>query len=134
MKLSLIIPLHNEEDNIVFLIDLVPKALGLIKAIEDYEIIFVNDGSTDRTKEFLGHKLPDKCRFLNLKHRYGQTAAIKAGLDAASFEVAGVMDGDLQVDAREFEKLILEFLFVCCPAYHKNNTKIHQDFYPALQH
>lgn len=106
MNFSLVIPLHNEEDNISELTNVVAKALDDIDIIEDYEIIFVDDGSSDGTYDLLVGLLPTKGQVVRFKKRYGQSAAIAAGLEKACYAVVGIMDGDMQTDARDFRVLL----------------------------
>jgi dolichol-phosphate mannosyltransferase len=106
MDFSLIIPLCNEEDNIEKLVQIVPIALAGLKNISEYEIIFIDDGSTDNTFLKIKANLPEKSKIIKFKKRYGQTSAIAAGLEKAQYENVGIMDGDLQTDAKDFDLLI----------------------------
>jgi len=94
--LSLVIPIYNEEK----LIDeLVRRTVTSIESItDDYEIIFVDDGSTDKSMdELLRHReLNRKIKVLSLSKNFGHQAAYTAGLEHASGDIIGMMDGDLQ--------------------------------------
>lgn len=104
MKLSVIIPVYNEEDNIVILYN------QLIKVINnyDYEIIFIDDGSKDNTFKNLEslNKKNSKVRVIRFRKNFGQTAALSAGFDSAKGDVIVTMDGDLQNDPNDIPLLI----------------------------
>lgn len=97
--LSVIVPVLNEEDNI-------PELVRRLKAALDdglpFEIIFVDDGSTDRTWRLLKslHAEDPRLKSIRLARTFGHQAAISAGLRAATGDAVVVMDGDLQ-DAPE---------------------------------
>ena len=94
--LSIVIPIYNEEKLID---DLVNRTVSALEAfITDYEIIFVDDGSDDQSLRKLlncqsGNK---KIRIISLSKNFGHQAAFTAGLEHASGEIVGMMDGDLQ--------------------------------------
>jgi dolichol-phosphate mannosyltransferase len=100
--LSVVIPIYNEEDNVVLLQQEVAKALDGI----DFELILVDDGSKDKTLERI---IPgDRVRVLSFAKNAGQSAAMYAGLQAARGEVAALLDGDLQNDPADIPKLLDE--------------------------
>ncbi|MDA8327312.1 MAG: glycosyltransferase family 2 protein [Nitrospiraceae bacterium] len=102
--LSVIIPVYNEQENIRPLYDAlkpVLKAMGV-----GYEIIFVDDGSTDGTAAAIEGLASDpNVRGLEFRRNFGQTAAFAAGFDHADGEVIITMDGDLQNDPVDIPKL-----------------------------
>lgn len=102
MKLSVVVPLYNEEENVPVLQRELAQALrGL-----DYEIIFVDDGSRDAT---VARLQPDPhLRLVRFAQNAGQSAAMFAGLQAAQGEVAVLLDGDLQNDPADIPKLLTE--------------------------
>ena len=102
--LSIIIPIYNEEGNIDKLSNLIYEALPDI----DYEVIFVNDGSTDNSEEIIKsvNKKHPHMKLINLRRNYGQTAAMQAGFDYSKGEIVVPMDGDLQNDPRDIPMLI----------------------------
>ena len=107
MMLSIVIPVLNEERNIPELVRRLQQALG--PAGISFEIIFVDDGSTDRTPEIL-HALnadDDRIKAVHLARNFGHQAAISAGLRAAAGDAVAVMDGDLQ-DSPEMLPVFLE--------------------------
>ncbi|MFC1570895.1 glycosyltransferase family 2 protein [Candidatus Omnitrophota bacterium] len=106
MDLSVIIPVHNEEKNIAPLHAELKEVLGGLS--KSYEVIFVDDGSTDGTlSELKKIKQGDEnLKIINLNKNFGQTPAIMAGFDNASGEVIITMDGDLQNDPADIPKLL----------------------------
>jgi len=96
MKLSLVVPCYNEEGNVEkFLIE----AKNTFKDSIDYEIVFVNDGSYDKTAEIL-KKLykenADILQVISFSRNFGKEAAMYAGLDAACGDLVCIIDADLQ--------------------------------------
>ena len=104
MDLSVVIPVYNEAGNISPLMDrLLPVLDGLGK---NYEVLLVDDGSTDGTADELAKIANDHVRVLRLKRNFGQTAALMAGFDFAEGDVVIPMDGDLQNDPADIPKLL----------------------------
>ncbi|MEJ2324986.1 MAG: glycosyltransferase family 2 protein [Nitrospirota bacterium] len=106
MDVSVVVPLYNEEENVRPLYERLSQALeGLGR---DYEIIFVDDGSTDGTLPLLEeiHSGDGRVAVLSLRKNFGQTAAFAAGFDFARGEVIVTMDGDLQNDPADIQKLL----------------------------
>jgi len=106
MTLSIVIPLYNEEENVHILYEKLKASLDLLKM--EYEILFVDDGSTDRTLSILEEiQAKDKSVVvLSLRRNFGQTAAFAAGFDFARGDVIITMDGDLQNDPADIPKLL----------------------------
>src|SRR5207248_11188676 len=100
---SVIVPLFNEEENVSILQSELNATLGGI----DHEIIFVDDGSVDRTVERI--VAGDNIRVIRLEKNTGQSAAIYAGLDAARGSTAVLSDGDLQNNPADIPRLLAEF-------------------------
>ncbi len=94
LKLSVVVTVYNEEENIPHLIAQLKAALDGI----DYEVIYVDDGSSDNTLKVLREHLFDRLFILEFRRNYGQSAALKAGIDQAQGEYIATMDGDLQND------------------------------------
>ena len=105
-SLSVVIPVYNEEENIPELYKELKEVLE--KLPYDYEIIFVDDGSTDRTYEILEKlaKEDPRVKVIKFRRNYGQTAAMYAGFQYANGDVVITMDGDLQNDPRDIPKLL----------------------------
>lgn len=101
-RLSIVICVYNEEENIRPLMNQITKALQGI----DYEVIFVDDGSTDNTlREILA--IPSKrVKLLQLATNYGQSAALAAGIAEAEGEYLVTMDGDLQNDPADVPRML----------------------------
>lgn len=102
MLLSLVIPVMNEQGNIGPLTERIAAALAGIA----HEVIFVDDGSHDRTvDEIAQHARPNTC-VLVFNRNYGQTTAMAAGIDAARGELIATLDGDLQNDPYDIPLMI----------------------------
>ncbi len=104
--LSIIIPLYNEQDNIEPLyakLESVLQSLG-----HPYEIIMVNDGSADATRERLDALAAahQGVRVVHFRRNFGQTPAMMAGIDMARGDILIPMDGDLQNDPADIPKLL----------------------------
>jgi len=106
MTLSVVIPLYNEEDNIPVLYEKLKESLDPLE--KEYEIVFVDDGSTDSTLPLLEEiqSRDKRVVVLSLRRNFGQTAAFAAGFDFARGDVIVTMDGDLQNDPADIPKLL----------------------------
>ncbi len=108
--ISVVIPMHNEEGNVDLVYREVKTVCEEIKSEKgyDYEIIFVNDGSTDRTLEkLLQIKKEDaKVRILNMDRNRGEAAGLTAGFQLARGDYIFTMDGDGQNDPKYFKALL----------------------------
>jgi len=99
---SVVVPLFNEEENVPLLQGELTAALNGL----DYEIILVDDGSTDGTVQRIA---PDpRVRLVQFERNAGQSAAMYAGLNSARGDVAVLIDGDLQNDPADIRKLLAE--------------------------
>ncbi|MCI5211691.1 MAG: glycosyltransferase [Candidatus Electrothrix sp. ATG2] len=101
MKLSVVIPIYNEEGNINLLYE---ELKGVLKSIEhEHEIIFVDDGSSDASLSLL-EKIQEQDKnvvVVSFRRNFGQTAAMSAGFDYATGDVIVTMDGDMQNDPHD---------------------------------
>src|SRR3989344_622206 len=106
MELSIVIPTYNEEGNVEKLHAEIVSALSPLR--KKYEIIFVDDGSRDKTFEILGKlaKSDSSVKIIKFRRNYGQTAAMLAGLQNAKGDVVVTMDADLQNDPKDIPKLL----------------------------
>jgi glycosyltransferase involved in cell wall biosynthesis len=106
MKISAFFPAHNEEANIGDLVKKTSKVLS--ELCEEYEIIVVNDGSKDKTKEVVENlmKEDNHIRLINHEINKGYGAALKSGFYNAKYEWIFFTDGDGQFDVSEIKKLI----------------------------
>jgi len=104
--LSIIIPVYNEQDNILPLYEKLTAALQAFG--EGFEVILVNDGSTDRTESNLRAVAAKDGRFkvVNFRRNFGQTAAMMAGIEYASGDIIVGLDGDLQNDPADIPRLV----------------------------
>ena len=101
-ELSVVVPLFNEEENVPIL------QSELVAALEgrDYEIVFVDDGSSDATVARIAPG--ERVRIVQFARNAGQSAAMYAGLHAANGRIAVLIDGDLQNDPADILKLVAE--------------------------
>lgn len=106
MTVSIVIPLYNEEENVDILHQRTKEAVDQLGL--EYEILYIDDGSTDRTLAKLEEiQAKDKrVVVLSLRRNFGQTAAFAAGFDFARGDVVVTMDGDLQNDPKDIPKLL----------------------------
>ncbi len=109
--LSVIVPIYNEEENLPILYERIKEVLERIKNKwngKEYEIIFINDGSTDKSWEII-KDIANKDHHvvgINFRRNFGQTAAMAAGFDKARGEIIITMDGDLQNDPEDIPLLL----------------------------
>lgn len=101
-KLSVVVCVYNEEENIKPLINWISEALEGY----DYEIVYVDDGSTDRTLAELNAIQHDRLRVVEFRKNYGQSLALMAGIDYAQGEYIVTMDGDLQNDPTDIPAML----------------------------
>jgi len=102
MKISIIIPCYNEKDTIEKIID---KIIKEVKS--DYEIIVIDDNSTDGGRELLKTNIKDKINLLLLNEKnYGKGYCIKKGIINATGDIIIVQDADLEYDPSEYPKLV----------------------------
>ena len=101
-KLSLVICVYNEEPNIQPLAKEIKAALKGI----DYEAIFVDDGSTDKTRQEIRKINDERFLLVELKRNYGQSSALQAGIDQAEGEFIALIDGDLQNDPADVPMML----------------------------
>lgn len=120
--LSLIIPIYNEEGSLLILYDRIVKVMDKIQ--QPWELILINDGSTDGSKEIL-NGLADKderTKVIHFRRNFGQTAAMMAGIDFARGDVIISMDGDLQNDPADIPRFLAQLGqgFDVCSGWRKN--------------
>lgn len=106
IQISLVVPLYNEEENIRLLYDKIYAVLDGLG--QPYEMVFVDDGSKDRTFEILKsiHDENPHVRIIKFRGNFGQSAAMAAGFQAARGQVVFAMDGDLQNDPQDIPRLL----------------------------
>jgi len=105
-RYSVVVPMHNEEGNVVPLTSRLLQAMTALG--EPYELLFVDDGSTDGTFAKLTQMAErhSEVRIIKLKRNFGQTPALAAGFDSAAGEIIIAMDGDLRSDPAEIPLLL----------------------------
>ena len=106
MEISFVVPIFNEEENILLLVE--KLELAVKGKYSEYEFILVDDGSTDKSKEILEKLSKDK-KYLKpifFKKNCGQSAALSAGFKYCSGDIVVSMDGDLQTNPKDISLLI----------------------------
>ncbi|WP_076790937.1 glycosyltransferase family 2 protein [Chlorobium sp. KB01] len=106
MKLSVVIPVMNEVENIKPLFAALASSLAGI----DHEIVLVDDGSTDGTVAEIQANAPSNLQLVVLNKNYGQTTAMAAGIDHAKGDLIATLDGDLQNDPSDIP-MMMRYLF-----------------------
>jgi glycosyltransferase involved in cell wall biosynthesis len=101
-ELSVVITVMNEEENIKPLLAAVRSALDGM----DYEIILVDDGSTDRTRMEVLENSDDRTMLVELRKNYGQSTAMTAGIDYSRGKYVALLDGDLQNDPTDIPPML----------------------------
>jgi glycosyltransferase involved in cell wall biosynthesis len=110
-SLSLVVPMHDEEDNVLPLATQVQAAMAAYPW--PWQLILVDDGSRDRTAERIREAVagsPVHVAAVILRRNFGQTAAMQAGIDAARGSVIATMDGDLQNDPHDIVRMVRRLL------------------------
>lgn len=102
MKISIVVPVYNEEHNVRPLHEQLVSVLSV--GDSDFEIIFVNDGSRDKSLDVMKGLHP--LTIINFRKNFGQTAALDAGIKHASGDYVVTMDGDLQNDPRDIPHMV----------------------------
>ncbi|TAN62477.1 glycosyltransferase, partial [bacterium] len=106
-SVSVIVPVHNEEDNVRALTESLSKVMPGLR-LKEWELIIIDDGSSDNTFAALTElkKESGHLKVISLRRNFGQTAALAAGIDYAKFEVIVTMDGDMQNDPADIPLLL----------------------------
>jgi glycosyltransferase involved in cell wall biosynthesis len=105
-KYSIVVPFHNEEENVTILYARLKQVMEQVD--ESFEMILVDDGSSDRTYKLLEEiaAVDSRVLIVKLRRNFGQTSALAAGFDHASGEFILAMDGDLQHDPNDIPAFI----------------------------
>jgi len=116
MDFSIVIPVFNEGDNVCLLAEEITR---LIKPEHNFEIIFVDDHSTDQTPELLNELGLSNKNLKSIRHvkQYGQSGALKTGVLAAAYPLIVTLDGDGQNDPKDIEA------FINCFASNESGTE-----------
>jgi glycosyltransferase involved in cell wall biosynthesis len=106
LKISVVVPFYNEEENVEEMHRRLKEVLD--RTGETYELIFIDDGSTDKTGALLQeiYQKDENVVLLKLRRNFGQTPALQAGFDHARGEIIISMDGDLQHDPAEIPQFL----------------------------
>jgi len=108
MDISLVIPAYNEQENIALLI---PRVITVLEQVQkSFEIIVIDDGSTDKTYDRLKELLPacPQLKVVRFRKNFGQTAALSAGFKYALGDIIITLDADLQNDPQDIPALLAE--------------------------
>ncbi len=113
-RVSIVIPFHNEEQNIPVLYEEIVQAMTTVT--DDYEMIFVDDRSTDGTYAAILEEVKRDPRVvcIRLRRNHGQTGALAAGFDHATGDIVISMDGDLQHDPADIPVMVGRMTETCC--------------------
>jgi glycosyltransferase involved in cell wall biosynthesis len=105
-KYSIVVPFHNEEENVTVLYARLKQVMEQVG--ESFELVLVDDGSSDHTGKLLEEiaAVDSRVLFIKLRRNFGQTSALAAGFDHASGEFILAMDGDLQHDPNDIPSFL----------------------------
>jgi glycosyltransferase involved in cell wall biosynthesis len=130
-SVSLVIPVYNEERHLLDFL----KAIDAVRLKLRKELIFINDGSKDRTSEIIrAYKFKSPTLFLDEKNNMGKGAAIRKGIAAAKGDIIGIQDADFEYQISDIHK-ILSFLddgtcdVVYGSRFSKLNPQVHRTFH-----
>src|SRR5215471_10336586 len=101
-ELSVVVTVMNEEENIKPLLEAIRVALAQV----DYEVVLVDDGSTDKTRLQVLNYADDKTVLVELRKNYGQSTAMMAGIDYSTGRYIALLDGDLQNDPSDIPSML----------------------------
>lgn len=104
--ISIIIPVYNEDESILELYEKLYNTLSLLD--KTYEIIFIDDGSTDNTFEKIKSIRDSKVKIVKFQRNYGKAAALSCGFKKSKGDIVITLDGDLQDDPKEIPRFIEE--------------------------
>lgn len=127
-KISVVVPCFNEEESLPLFYDEMNKVSKKMKHV-DFEMIFVNDGSKDKTLEILRElaKKDERVRFISFSRNFGKEAGMYAGLEAVTGDYAAIMDADMQDPPEkiiEMYEILTKEEYDCVALY----TNSHKDY------
>lgn len=108
MKYSIVVPVYNEYKNLTPLFREIKNEMNKLN-ISNWEILFINDGSTDKSLLEMQQIKDENIVIINLKKNYGQAIALDAGFQNATGDIIISMDADLQNDPKDISRLLKEF-------------------------
>ncbi len=108
VKLSIVVPVYNEEKTIKSILALVEESLEQLTSISSYELVLIDDCSTDNSKKILEEIVQQKESYTLLSQRVnaGKGAAIRAGIAQTTGDVVLIQDADLEYDPKDYEILV----------------------------
>lgn len=126
--ISLIVPCYNEEESLPLFYETTKKLMKKMSYV-DFELLFINDGSKDKTLEILRNfaKKDKRVRYISFSRNFGKEAGMFAGLENAKGDYVAIMDADMQDPPEMIEKMykiITEEKYDCAALY----TKSHDDY------
>lgn len=134
---SIVFPVFNEEETLARLFSILKDELypGIQKIGDRLEVIFVNDGSRDRSQEILEKLIATvsfECRILKFSRNFGHQLAITAGMDAAKGDTVTVMDADLQDPPRVVFELIAKWREGCDVVYAVRSKRLKESVFKRV--
>jgi dolichol-phosphate mannosyltransferase len=124
-EISIVVPAYNEEENLIPLTSAIAEALTALGT--SYELLFVDDGSSDGTPHILQELVATwpEVRMIRFRHNAGQTAALDAGFKQARGQVVVTLDADLQNDPRDIPQVLeklKDYEVVCGVRQYRQDT------------
>jgi dolichol-phosphate mannosyltransferase len=124
-EISIVVPAYNEEENLIPLTSAIAEALTALRT--SYELLFVDDGSSDGTPHILQELVATwpEVRMIRFRHNAGQTAALDAGFKQARGQVVVTLDADLQNDPRDIPQVLeklKDYEVVCGVRQYRQDT------------
>ena len=112
MKLSIVVPVYNEEKTINSILDLVEEELEKLTCIDGYELVVIDDCSSDDSKDVLEKRIRQKNNYTLLSHKMnsGKGAAIRTGIGVTTGDIVLIQDADLEYDPKDYATLLHPFV------------------------
>lgn len=112
MKLSIVIPVYNEEKTINSILDLVEDVLQNLVDISSYELVVIDDCSTDNSKAVLEERISNKKHYTLLAHdiNLGKGAAIRTAISKTTGDIVLIQDADMEYDPNDYKTLLQPFI------------------------